>query len=81
MADLDKRLRKLEEYQADTTPEGVPVCVSDDPTEVQAFKELHKGKPAVIVMTRCARKCTDDCTDRGGHSCRDTQEVDNESDI
>lgn len=82
MADLNSRIKKLEEFVADVTPEPVPVCVSDDPAEVQAFKELHKGKPAVIVMTRCARKCTDDyCTDRGGYSCRDAQEVDNESDI
>lgn len=75
MADLDSRLRKLEAYVADVVPEPVPVCVSDDPAEVQAFSELHKGKPAVIVMTRCARKCTDNCTDRGGHSCRENQEV------
>lgn len=70
MVDLDKRLRKLEAYVADVVPEPTPVYFEGDPRI-----EAAGGKPAVIVMTRCARKCTDDCTARGGYSCRDTQEV------
>jgi len=70
MVALDKRLRKLEEYQADVAPEPTPVYFEGDPRI-----DAAGGKCVVIVMTRCARKCTDNCTERGGHSCRDTQEV------
>ncbi len=68
MADLDKRLKRLEEYQADTTPDPVPVCISDDPEVIAAFEKVHPG--GVIIRAVCFRECTEDCPDQGGHSCR-----------
>lgn len=76
MTSLGKRLDHLEAVQADTTPEPVPVCISDDPAEVEAFRARHEGAARMVILeTVCARKCTDDCTERGGHRCRQAKEA------
>jgi len=75
MANLGKRISALENYIADTTPEPAHVLISNDPAEIAAYNALHKEPKLVIITTVCARKCSDDCTGRGGHYCRHAQEV------
>lgn len=71
---LDTRITRLEQQvQEATPPEPTPVCISADPAEVEAFRRAHPG--GIVITTRCARKCTEDCPDRGGHSCRQAKEA------
>jgi len=50
MVDLDKRLRKLEEYQADVAPEPTPVYFEGDPRIDAA------GGRCVTIITVDGRK-------------------------